>query len=351
MTSAYLINAWYQAAWQSELIAGPVVRTLLDTPLLLFRDDGGQAVALMDRCPHRFAPLSKGRVEGSTVTCGYHGLAFDRTGQCIHNPHGPIPPRARVRSFPVLERHDAVWVWMGDPDRADGQELPDFSFIDTTPASAKFHGCMPTAASYQLITDNLMDLSHVGFLHSGTFGDILPNARMTVEEGARGVVVRWIASAVEPPAASPYRAFVPEGAADIWASVEWAPPALMTIDSGAVPTGVSAGESDHVYALHSLTPESPTTTHYFYCVTRRFLTDDQQVTALMKQGAEAAFAGEDKPMIEAQQMRMGAHDLFALQPLLLSIDGAAVRARRRLERLIASQSAPRAPQLQESVAG
>lgn len=339
MNATYLRNAWYQAGWSDELIEGKTLsRVLLDVPLMLFRDENGSAVALLDRCPHRFAPLSLGRIENGVVRCGYHGLAFDAHGRCVHNPNGPIPPRARVPVFPVLERHAALWVWFGDPVRADTRALPDFAFIDQTPATARFFGHMPTAAHYQLITDNLLDLSHVEFLHSGSFGPILRGATPLVKETGETVAARWAARDVEPPPTSPYRAFVPEGKADVWAGVEWSAPATLVINSGAVPAGKTPGPADQIFALHSLTPETGERTHYFYCVTRRFNVDDSQYTAMMKAAVEQAFIGEDKPMIEAQQARMGTTDLFGLQPLLLSVDGAAVRARRILERLLKAQA-------------
>jgi vanillate O-demethylase monooxygenase subunit len=196
---------------------------------------------------------------------------------------------------------------------------------------------MPTAANYQLITDNLLDLSHVAFLHAATFGNILRDAKMNVAEHGTGVSVRWNATGCEPPVTSPYRAFVPTGLADIWAGVDWAPPATLVINSGAVPAGAVPTDTDQIFALHSLAPETPTTTHYFYCVTRKFMTDSREVTAVMQQAAELAFTSEDKPMVEAQQSRIVGDDLFAMKPLLLSVDSAAVRARRKLERLIANE--------------
>jgi vanillate O-demethylase monooxygenase subunit len=236
---------------------------------------------------------------------------------------------------------------MGTPAAADPGVLPDFSFIDATPETAKFHGLIPTAANYQLITDNLLDLSHVAFLHPTTFGDILHNAKMSVEERDSVVCVRWNAIGSEPPDTSPYRAFVPAGLADIWAGVDWAPPAMMVINSGAVPTGVPPKDTDQIYALHSLTPATLASTHYFYCVTRKFATDSREVTAVMKQGAELAFTSEDKPMVEAQQTRTGGEELFALKPVLLSVDTAAVRVRRKLERLIATESQRAVPTFAE----
>src|SRR6266850_7453680 len=127
-SSAFLLNCWYQVGWNYEVNAGPLARTVLETPLILFRD-GDRVATLLDRCPHRFAPLSAGKFLGDRIQCGYHGLAFDGSGRCVANPHGPITNIMRTRSFPTVERHAALWVWMGDPEIADADLIPDLSYI------------------------------------------------------------------------------------------------------------------------------------------------------------------------------------------------------------------------------
>ena len=94
-------NAWYAAAWEDELIEKGrlVARPILGEPVVLFRQADGKAVALEDRCSHRFAPLSMGKVlPGDRLQCPYHGLEFDTAGACVKNPHPPgnIPARARI---------------------------------------------------------------------------------------------------------------------------------------------------------------------------------------------------------------------------------------------------------------
>src|SRR5258705_10760166 len=122
MTS-FLRNTWYVAAWADEVEPGQLLaRRLLDQPIVLFRDAEGRPRALTDRCPHRFVPLSMGRLieGGNVIRCGYHGLRFDGDGRCVLNPQGGSPPpRARVRSFPAVERYSALWIWMGDGEAAD----------------------------------------------------------------------------------------------------------------------------------------------------------------------------------------------------------------------------------------
>jgi len=128
----FLRNAWYVAAWSEELSERALLaRTLLEEPVVLFRTRDGTPAALFDRCPHRFAPLSRGKLRDDSIQCGYHGLCFDRTGACSHNPYNPghAPPRARVRGYPLLERQGIVWIWMGDPDRVDTSLAPDFRIL------------------------------------------------------------------------------------------------------------------------------------------------------------------------------------------------------------------------------
>ncbi|MBT8446222.1 MAG: Rieske 2Fe-2S domain-containing protein, partial [Gammaproteobacteria bacterium] len=128
----YLLNCWYAAAWGDELAAGPVARKLLDRPVALFRDAAGAAHAIGGRCPHRFAPLGEGIVtEDGTLQCPYHGLRFDGSGRCVHNPHQPEHvPDVAVPTWPVVERHGLVWIWFGDPARAEPEQVPDFGFMD-----------------------------------------------------------------------------------------------------------------------------------------------------------------------------------------------------------------------------
>ena len=107
----YLQNAWYVAGWSSEITAKPVGRTFLDEPVVLYRAENGSLVALEDRCCHRGMPLSHGEVIGNDIRCEYHGMVFDRTGRCVGIPNQTlIPAKAKVRSFPITEQDDLVWI-------------------------------------------------------------------------------------------------------------------------------------------------------------------------------------------------------------------------------------------------
>ena len=119
----YLRNCWYAAAWSHEVVGTrPLARQLLGEHVVLFRTETGTLTLLADRCPHRFAPLSMGKVVGETIQCPYHGLRFGTDGACAHNPHyDALPKAAQVKSWPVLERHGMIWCWPGDaPADPDG---------------------------------------------------------------------------------------------------------------------------------------------------------------------------------------------------------------------------------------
>jgi vanillate O-demethylase monooxygenase subunit len=338
-TNGYLRSAWYQAAWASELrVDEPLVRSLLDIPVVIFQMHDGAIMALHDRCPHRFAPLSAGRRHGATVTCGYHGLTFDRFGACIHNPHGKVTSVMRVRYFPAVERHLAIWLWMGDPAQADPSLIPDLGFIDRAKPSARIVTSMPTAGNYQLLTDNILDLSHVEFLHSSSLGGTNVVPEFSSRDSGNQIIANWFWRNCDVPVAF-QNLVVPPEKADIAIQISWSAPALMILEATVTRAGTQPAETDLAYTLHNMTPETATTSHYFVCTVRNYHVDDVAFSDALRRSLERAFGQEDKPMIEKVQQRMGGSDLWSLNPVLLPIDAAAVRARRKLRALIEAEAA------------
>jgi vanillate O-demethylase monooxygenase subunit len=334
---SYLFDCWYMAGWAEEFDnRSMIARTICDIPIVVFRTSGGIA-ALADRCPHRFAPLSRGRFVDGSLQCGYHGLTFGAGGQCIHNPHGPISGRMQVRAFPAVEVQHAIWVWIGAPERADPSLLPDFSFLNVeTESAANRGGYIHGQANYLLYVDNLMDLSHANFLHPDSLGrDSFVGADQTIKEDDRTLTVRWSRCNLSP---APYEVelgrFDKDARFDQHTEVQWYPPGAMrlavTVDApGATP-------NTHTIA-HVMTPETEKTVHYFYASTRDFRVDDLEFNRQLGELRDRVFKTEDSPMIEAVQKRMGTTDLFSLKPLLLRTDAAAVRVRRKLASMIAEQ--------------
>jgi phenylpropionate dioxygenase-like ring-hydroxylating dioxygenase large terminal subunit len=340
----FLRNAWYVAAWANELEVGKLfARTILSDPVLLFRTADGTPAALADRCPHRFAPLHLGKLHGNVVECAYHGLRFDCSGVCVKNPHGSgvIPKAAVVKKYPLVERHRAVWIWMGAPERADPQAIPDYSFISRAPASAVFTGYLRTACNYELATDNIMDLSHADFLHLGSLdanGALAATPPKVAEDGAAIECNWWLPSSRVLPVFAPHLADA-SAPVDQWFEVRWDPPALMRLRAGVTPSGRPREEGLDTRNLHLMTPETDRSTHYFFCSTRNFKTDDSAVTEQTRIGVTAVFATQDKPILEAQQMSMGTTDFYSLKPVLLAGDAGTVHVRRVLAKLIEEERA------------
>jgi vanillate O-demethylase monooxygenase subunit len=340
---AFLKNVWYVAAWNDEVKAGELFsRTLLNESILLFRDEAGQIQAIHNRCPHRFAPLSMGKHCGNAVQCAYHGLAFDGSGACTHNPHGEgaIPKAARVKTYPVAEKYSVIWIWMGEPEKAENSLIPDFSCMDPE----RFYVAkryLHARANYVLETDNIMDLSHIQYLHPGTLGsDSVSHAITSVEQQGNTVwSYRQTNNEIMP--AFLYDAMgIAQGVpVDRWIDVRWDAPASMLLVAGAVPTGHPRERGRETLLPHLFTPETDTTTHYWFSfpMPREMGEMGEQIAEQQVSGLYQPFSQEDLPMLEAQQQAMGDAEFWSLKPVLLAGDAGAIRARRVLDKLIATE--------------
>jgi vanillate O-demethylase monooxygenase subunit len=343
---AFLRNAWYVAAWADEVGRNLLPRRILDEPVVLYRLGNGGAVALQDRCPHRFAPLHMGRLVEDSIECGYHGLRFGCSGKCTFNPHGTglIPPKAVVRSYPLVERYRLLWIWMGDPQRADAAAIPEFDFL-SDPQFQNVKGYTLAEGHYELMTDNIMDLGHIEFLHPGLLGseavrkahseiiqkeNTVHSNRLTSDEVLPPVLQVWYEAGERP--------------VQRWLNVRWDPAASMKLTVGVLPVGEPRESAHESQGCHLMTPATETTTHYFWAQGRNWGTPDPKMDALRLDSLRKAFDTQDKPMIEAVQRNMGTTDLDSLAPVMLSTDGGPVRARRVLKKLIAEEMQPeRAP--------
>ena len=201
----FLRNSWYVAAWNHELIDGrKLARTILERPVVIYRGASGKVVALDDRCCHRAAPLSMGRIEGDDIRCMYHGMKFEPGGKCIQIPgQDMIPPKLGVRSYPVVERYNLIWIWMGDIEKADPNLIVDYPPL-ADPKWRGLPGYMHYKANWLLIVDNLSDFAHLAFVHTHTLGGseeyaykTKPVAIEKLDDGFR--VERWHMSADPPP--------------------------------------------------------------------------------------------------------------------------------------------------------
>jgi phenylpropionate dioxygenase-like ring-hydroxylating dioxygenase large terminal subunit len=332
----YLRNHWYVAAHAFELTgAKPIARTICDQAVVIFRGESGEVGILGDRCPHRFAPLSTGEVCGNAIACGYHGIRFDRDGLCTHIPGGlPVPHDFKAKHYPALERHGFIWIWMGE-QAAEPALIPDFH-ENADPGWAPVPGYLNLACNYQLMVDNLLDLTHVVFVHKTTLaGGGVTEAPLEVRvEGDRVSAQRMMFNVDTAPIFRAARGLA--GKIDRWQIFEATPPCYIKITLGAREAGATTplGEPVHM-VLNGLTPESATRTHYFWSTTRPWGLGDKKVDELYRSMIEVAF-NEDKAIVEAQQRLMSAdagNVLFVNFPF----DRAGQSARRILKRLMSEE--------------
>jgi phenylpropionate dioxygenase-like ring-hydroxylating dioxygenase large terminal subunit len=347
-TPMFIRNTWYIAAEPDELSGAPLARTILEKPIVLFRTASGRVVALDDRCPHRFAPLSLGKVIGEHLRCGYHGAQFDATGACALVPgQSIVPPQARVASYPTLEKHGYIWIWMGDPAlAADETSIPDFFYrsdhIDWHGGYGHFESIQ---ANYNLINDNLFDITHAEYVHPESFGGeemrIYRNAKpgtdyidghMTHNTAGRRIVFRMrsLNMATGGPfyrwmvATSLGRDTYPDPI-DLDMEVSWGAPSFTSFLLNARQAGLGRERGVEVCNMHAITPETATSSHYFYRSVKNY--GDPELTRAFVGGVKAIFE-QDKPVLEAQQRRIGNVDLFSLQPVSFGGDMLPHRARR-----------------------
>jgi vanillate O-demethylase monooxygenase subunit len=354
----YIRNTWYIAAEPQEVSQRPLARTILGTPVVLYRTESGRIVALEDRCPHRFAPLSLGRVIGENLRCGYHGAQFDCSGACVAVPGQSIlPPKAKVASFPTVEKHGYIWIWPGDPaGAADLQSIPDFFYRSDHPGWDGGYGHFESIrANYNLINDNLFDITHAEYVHPESFGGeemrIYRNARpgadyvdgqMSYTASDRGIVFRmrslnmvtggpfyrWMV------ASSLGRDSYPDPI-DLDMEVSWAAPSFTSFLLNSRPAGQPREAGVEVCNMHAITPETETSSHYFYRSVKNY--GDSALAAIFIAGVKAIF-DQDKPLLEAQQSRIGNVDLFSLQPVSFGGDMLPQRARKINRGLLARET-------------
>jgi vanillate O-demethylase monooxygenase subunit len=333
----YVRNAWYVAAWDHEIGRDMLRRIIMDDPIVLYRRQDGKPVALEDRCCHRQAPLSMGKLIGDVVKCPYHGLEFDPSGACVRVPSQErVPPSARVKAYPVIEKNHWIWVWTGDPARADPNLIEDFHWMDDP--NWGFGGSyLHVEANYQLLVENLLDTTHLPFLHPTSLGtDAFAKSEFEVtREGDRIKVARWLMNELPAPFHKQMGGFPDGMKVDRWQIAQFGPPSFVKLDVGSAPAGAGAREGDrskgmNMWNLNAITPETGKTAHYFFAQAYNFKLDQRWVSNLVKSQVVKAFL-EDMAMIKAQQINM---DLGPSGAVTLGQDKAWLQMRQIVDRLI-----------------
>ena len=343
----FLRNAWYVAAWTEEVTDEPLARTLLGEHIVLFRTAEGVTAALQDRCCHRAAALSMGKVVKDGLMCGYHGLVFNSAGKCVDVPgQSRIPEGARVRSYPTVEKNEFVWIWMGEKEKADPSLIVDYPYHDDHKNWPHKHAILRVQCNYTLLVDNLMDMTHVAYVHSQTIGgnpQAHQKASMKTTRTPNGVkYIRWLLDSVPPPTYVEAVGF--KGNVDRWMEFEFYSPSNVLMFTGALDANTGAydqGKREGGFALrifHGITPETETTSFYFWAAGNGYRPDDPKATEKLHEQIEFTFA-EDKVFIEEQQKRIAEIDQTALVDI--ESDGARIQMARFLKKKIDAENAER----------
>jgi phenylpropionate dioxygenase-like ring-hydroxylating dioxygenase large terminal subunit len=333
----FVRNAWYVAATQKELSDKPLARTILNEPIVFFRNGLSEICALEDRCCHRGAPLSLGNATEAGIRCGYHGMEFNRAGKCVVIPgQTNIPAAAKVKSYPVVDKGDYIWIWMGEAAKADPALIVNYPPDDQV-SWPRTNDMLHLKASYVMVLENLMDLSHLSYLHKTSIGsseDDSANATMDVKETPRGMkFLRVMRNANAP--ANWLKRYPTGSKVDRWSDFEYVAPSTIMQFSG----GVNAGEYDAgvregahlVRTLHAITPETEKSCFYFFNKADGYAKFEDPGKPRTWASTTDVFK-EDAFMLEQQQLRLENFDTSKL--MAINSDVARVRMIRALnERL------------------
>lgn len=342
----YLRNCWYIAAWDDEVGQTPFARTLLEQRIVLYRRQDGTPTALEDRCCHRNLPLSLGQIQGDNLRCGYHGLVFGPDGKCVAIPgQTTIPPTAAVRSYPIVEKWNWLWIWMGEPNKADPALIPNWYFMNHPEwAVARGNGGRPlhVKCNYELNNDNVLDLTHVAIVHESRLGGAsVGEFPVKTERLARSVRMSRLLYGVQPtPFFAKYVDVKDKDTVDRWQISEVDAPTHCLVDAGIVPPG--RGELGHnrnggieFRALISATPETKASMHLFFAQVRAFAQHDEALTKVWVEEFRDLFL-EDVKVMEAQQV---VNDQYPNAPTVdITSDAPQIAMRRLLSRLIEEEN-------------
>ncbi|MGE0875803.1 MAG: Rieske 2Fe-2S domain-containing protein [Burkholderiales bacterium] len=343
---SFVRNSWYVAAFGNELGSGLLARTILGEPVVLYRTPSGKPVAMLDRCPHRLLPLSKGCLKDEGIECGYHGLTFDHAGKCIVAPgQTRIPDEARVRTYPVAEHMGMVWIWPGDPALADTAKIFDRlpRWADSQVPGSKWDLIvgepMHVKGNYLLLCENLVDPAHVVYVHKRTLGSpAMVNIPIEAAEVDGALLVsRWTPNAPASPMLQRYGKW--PGNVDRWQYYWFYAPNIAVVDFGAGEPGMARSEEARdaavrLYSAHFMTPETEESTYYFWFVLRNFGVGDAAVSADLMDQVTSTFL-EDKVVLEAIQAAEAAP--FVTKRVKLAIDSGSARLRRTVARMVAAE--------------
>lgn len=329
----FVFDDWYVAAFADEIGPRLLPRTLLGRAIVMYRSAEGKVVAMEDRCPHRSMPLSAGELQDDHIICAYHGMRFNSHGDCVQVPsQSSCPASIGVRTYATLERGPLVWIWMGDEHTADVSRLPPQPWL-TSGDWETSKGYMHLKASYVRLHENLLDLTHLSFLHARSFGtpDYASAAYDTEIGNGHFVVMRNVVPTTLPPVWAEPTGIKGQGEAARIVRSEFLSPGLHEVSVSFYNCTLpeNARETFRIRTAHVPTPETATSTHYFVVHGRDFSQQDKAMTKFMHDQLFVAFH-EDVHGLALQEealARTPAHELYEFS---IAADGPSVAMRRYL---------------------
>lgn len=289
-------NCWYVAALSSEVTRVLLERTLLNTTVVMYRRLDGRAVVMDNRCPHRSFPLSKGTLEEDNLVCGYHGMVYGPSGQCIGMPSLPnCPSHARITSYPVQERGPLIWIWMGDPALADPQKIPDTSWLDS-PEWQTVGGQFQIRTNYVAMHENLLDQTHFGILHPGAVGTPeYARSKLDFKVEDDKVFISRVLKNSPPPGIYGVPMRLVDKPVDRYSDSRFESPAGHIAHARIVdPNPATEGKAEYrVNITHLFTPERQNSIHYWWFNSRDFYLQDTEVSAYLHKASQTAYAQDE----------------------------------------------------------
>jgi len=330
-------NSWYALDRSDEVGNQLKNRMVLNQDLVYFRTKDGMVTALQNRCAHRCFPLHRGTLhDNDTLQCGYHGLTYDAQGQCVKIPSaiGQDPSHIKLHHYPVVERDPMIWIWPGDPDKADPNLIPDFDFLnngDWGYGKGYYH----VAGNYLQIHENLMDITHFQYLHGAALGteghaegkitvtvhgDTVDNYRVNDGEPVPGLHQKGIGLGDVPVRRHAHSTYISPGFHDALGGFE---------DF----SGTKDGRTDYrVHILHIITPETQYTSHYWWMFARDFTPQDKDLDQFYSDMTAKVFE-EDKDAIEWIEDQWAKDHRPDFRESHVPADNGAVKMRRVVARL------------------
>lgn len=334
----FVRNCWYVAGWDYDLPPGKLIaRTIIGEALALYRRQDGGVVAIEDRCCHRHAPLHLGEIEGDCIRCMYHGMKFDPSGRCVEVPgQDRVPPRAAVRAYPAIEQNNWIWVWMGDAAQADPRLIP-FSVGPGDPDWDMRPNALLFNADYRLVIDNLLDFSHLTYVHRKTFGgDAFARSMPEITRLEHGIrVERWVRNV---PALN-FTKHIMTGRYDMHLDYSVLMPCVFVMRFKVFSVGTATeGPSNGDLLLDTWTCQSVVPVNAGQCIYYFSWgapkAAGQDTSDLLAKGIQEAFL-EDKEMIEGQYANIKANPDARM--IAIAHDAAVNQMRLLMERAIAAE--------------